>query len=232
MSKYVKQLITNEIRNRLDGVQYLMLVSLTGIDANVNKNIRANLAGKGINLMVIKNSLADRAAEGTPLAAAFNNLTGANAVCWGATDIVALAKELVNLSKNKEHKGFEIKGAVLDSEVFDAKQAVEVSKWLSREEQISVIVGQIVSIGAKLSGQFISVGSAVASQIVKIADKEVEVTNSETTSSETANSETASNETTSSETASSETTSSETTSSETASSENKTEEKTATETTT
>ncbi|MDR1485429.1 MAG: 50S ribosomal protein L10 [Planctomycetaceae bacterium] len=171
MSKYVKQLITNEVRNRLDGVQYLMFVNLTGIDANSNKNIRASLAGKGINLMVIKNSLAGRAAENTPLAAAFKNLSGANAICWGASDIVALAKELVALTKNKDLKGFEIRGAVLDGETFDAAQAVEVSKWLTREEQISVIVGQIVSVGAVLSGQIISVGGAVASQIVKIADK-------------------------------------------------------------
>ncbi|MDR1924743.1 MAG: 50S ribosomal protein L10 [Planctomycetaceae bacterium] len=171
MSKYVKQLITDGVKNRLEGVQYLMLVSLTGVDANANKNIRANLAGKGINLMVIKNSLANRASEGTPLAAAFKGLTGSNAICWGASDIVALAKELVNLTKNKDLKGFEIKGAVLDGEAFNAAQAIEVSKWLTREEQIAVIVGQIVSIGAKLSGQIISVGGAVASQIAKVAEK-------------------------------------------------------------
>ncbi|MDR1290961.1 MAG: 50S ribosomal protein L10 [Planctomycetaceae bacterium] len=171
MSKYVKQLITNEVKNRLAGVQYLMLVSLTGIDANSNKVIRANLAGKGINLMVIKNSLAGRATEGTPLAAAFKGLTGANAICWGSSDIVALAKDVVGLSKSKDIKGFEVRGAVLDGESFNAAQAIEVSKWLTREEQIAVIVGQIVSVGAKFSGQVISVGGAIASQIVKIADK-------------------------------------------------------------
>ncbi|MDR2171992.1 MAG: 50S ribosomal protein L10 [Planctomycetaceae bacterium] len=190
MSKYVKQLITNEVKNKLDGVQYIMFVSLTGINANLNKNIRANLAGKGINLMVIKNSLAGRAAEGTPLAAAFKNLTGTTAICWGASDVVALAKELVNLSKGKDTKGFEIKGAVLDGEVFSATQAVEISKWLTREEQISVIVGQIVSIGAMLSGQIISVGGAVASQIAKIADKEGDDKNDETTTAKETKTET------------------------------------------
>ncbi|MDR2641887.1 MAG: 50S ribosomal protein L10 [Planctomycetaceae bacterium] len=181
MSKYVKQLITKEIRNRLDGANYLMLVNLTGIDANVNKDIRANLARKGINLMVIKNSLAGRAADNTSLASAFKNLTGANAICWGASDIVALAKELVALTKGKDTKGFEIKGAILDGETFDAAQATEISKWLTREEQISVLVGQIVSIGAMLSGQIISVGGAVASQIAKVAEKE----NSESAESQT-----------------------------------------------
>ncbi|MDR1480740.1 MAG: 50S ribosomal protein L10 [Planctomycetaceae bacterium] len=180
MSKYVKQLITNEVKNKLAGVQYLMLVGLTGIDANSNKVIRASLAGKGINLMVIKNSLAGRATEGTPLAAAFKNLSGANAICWGSSDVVALAKDVVGLSKNKDIKGFEVRGAVLDGEAFDAAQAIEVSKWFTREEQISVLVGQIVGVGAKFSGQVISIGGAVASQIAKIADRDSSETAAET----------------------------------------------------
>ncbi|MDR1962253.1 MAG: 50S ribosomal protein L10 [Planctomycetaceae bacterium] len=172
MSKFVKQLITDAVAKRLDGVQYLILVGLTGIDANKNKNLRVNLASKGINLMVIKNSLARRATEGTPLAAAFQNLTGSYALCWGASDIVSLAKELVKLTKDKNLQGFEIKGAVLDGEALGAEQAVDVSKWPTREEQISLLLGQIVGVGATLSGQFIALGGALASQIVKLAEKE------------------------------------------------------------
>jgi ribosomal protein L10 len=175
MSKFVKQLITDTVAQRLDGVQYLILVGLTGIDANKNKNLRANLASKGINLMVIKNSLARRATEGTPLAAAFQNLAGSYALCWGSSDIVSLAKELVKLTKDKNLQGFEIKGAVLDGEALGAEQAVEVSKWPTREEQISLLLGQIVGIGAKLSGQFIAIGGALASQIVKLAEKDNDV---------------------------------------------------------
>jgi ribosomal protein L10 len=172
MSKFVKQLLTDSVSKRLDGVQYLMLVGLTGIDANKNKNLRAELASKGISLMVIKNSLARRATEGTVLAAAFQNMTGSYAVAWGAADIVALAKELVRLSKDKTLQGFEIRGALLDGEALGAEQSVDISKWPTREEQISIILGQILGVGAKLSGQFISFGGKIASQIKKIADKE------------------------------------------------------------
>lgn len=170
MSKLVKQFVTLDIAKRLKETQYLMLVGLTGINANKTVNLRASLADKGIRLLVIKNSLARRATEGTPLAPAFENMTGAYALCWGATDIVALAKELVKLSKDKNLQGFEIRGAVLDGEALEAAQAVDVSKWPTREEQISILLGQIVGVGAKLSGQFISFGGKLASQIEKIAD--------------------------------------------------------------
>jgi ribosomal protein L10 len=174
MSKFVKQLIIDGVAKRLDGVQYLMLVGLTGVDANKNKDLRTVLASKGINLMVIKNSLARRAAEGTPLAAAFQNMIGSYAVCWGASDIVSLAKELVKLTKDKNLKGFEIKGALMDGESLGPVQAVDVSRWPTREEQISILLGQILGVGAKLSGQFIAIGGALASQIVKITETEKE----------------------------------------------------------
>ena len=170
MSKFVKQLVTDDIAKRLKGVPYLMLVGLTGVNANNNKNLRATLADKGIHLLVVKNSLARRATEGTPLEAAFQNMTGAYAICWGATDIVTLAKELVKLTKDKALQGFEIRGALLEGEALGAAQAIEVSKWPTREEQIAIVLGQILSVGAKLSGQFIAFGGKLASQIEKIAD--------------------------------------------------------------
>ncbi|MCL2744215.1 MAG: 50S ribosomal protein L10 [Planctomycetaceae bacterium] len=172
MSKFVKQLIIDGVSERLKGVQYLLLVNVSALNANANKDLRAFLASKNINLMVINNSLTERATKETCLAPLFKNLAGTHAVCWGADDIVALAKEVVKLTKDKAMKGLEVKGAVLDGEKMDAAQAVEISKWLSREEQISVIIGQAVGIGAMLSGQLIASGGALASQIVKISEKE------------------------------------------------------------
>ncbi|MGL4594501.1 MAG: 50S ribosomal protein L10 [Thermoguttaceae bacterium] len=170
MSKYVKQLITNGVAKRLDGVQYLMLVGFSGLTAPATKKLRDTLADKGISLMVIKNSLARRATEGTPLSVAFDQMAGSYALCWGATDVVTLAKELVKLTKDKALTGFEIKGAVLDGESLTAAQAAEVSKWPTREEQISLLVGQIVGVGSKLTSQLIAIGGKLASQLAKLGE--------------------------------------------------------------
>ena len=172
MSKFVKQLVTKDIAKRLDGVQYVMLVGLTGINANKTVNLRATLADKGINLLVVKNSMARRATENTVLAAAFQGIDGPCAVCWGATDIVSLAKELVKLTKDKTLQGFEIRGALLDAEFLGTEQAMDISKWPTREEQIAILLGQILGVGAKLSGQFIAFGGKIASQIEKLAEGE------------------------------------------------------------
>lgn len=172
MSKFVKNLVSEQLRSRFDGVNEAFLVSFVGLNANTNTRLRTMLAEKEIKMTVIKNSLAKRATEGTPLAPLFENLTGSLAVCWGATDVVGLAKELVKISKDKQFQGFEIYAGVMDGEALNAAQAVEVSKWPSREEQISLLVGQIIGVGGRLSGQLIGVGGALASQIKQIAEKE------------------------------------------------------------
>ena len=60
MSKYVKNLIADDLRGRLEGVDDALLVDVIGIDANSTVRLRRDLRSKGIKLMVVKNSLAKR----------------------------------------------------------------------------------------------------------------------------------------------------------------------------
>ena len=64
MSKYVKDLVTRDIKGGLDGVADAVLVTYTGLDANSTNDLRGELDKKGISLMLVKNSLARRATEG------------------------------------------------------------------------------------------------------------------------------------------------------------------------
>lgn len=165
MSKYVKNIITEDLKKRLDGVENALLVNVVGMQVNDSNKLRAILEEKDVHLMVVKNSLAARAAEGTPLKAAFEGLTGTTALCWGASDIVALAKEVVKATKDKQFQKFSVLGGVMDGEAFNADQAVDISKWPSREEQIAILLGQITGVAAGLSSQLLSGGANLASQI-------------------------------------------------------------------
>lgn len=167
MSKYVKNLICDELSSRLNGVNDLLLVNVIGLDANTTVNLRRDLRQKNIQLMVVKNSLARRATEGTPLAPAFEGAEGTMAVVWGAEDIVSLAKEVARLhnSKDKQFEAFEARGGVFDGEPLTAEKVNEISKWPSREEQLSLLVGQILGPGGTLAAQLIGPGGKLAGQI-------------------------------------------------------------------
>ncbi len=165
MSKYVKDLITDHIRDRLKNVHDALLVNMVGLDANTNTRLRAELRRKNIHVMVVKNSMAARAAEGTPLAAMFTDVSGTAAICWGSEDIVSLAKEITKLARDDSLKPFEARGGCMDGERLTGPQVEQVSKWPSRTEQLSILLGQILSPGANLVSQLNSVGGALASQI-------------------------------------------------------------------
>ena len=165
MSKYVKELITDDLRKRLDGVSDLLLVDLIGLENNKNVLLRQQLREKDIRLLVVKNSLAQRATEGTVLAPAFEGIEGTCAVVWGGEDIVSLAKEITKLADDKAFEPFSPKGGVMDGKALSADQVKAVSKWPSRTEQLSLLVGQILSPGATLSAQLLGPGRQLASQI-------------------------------------------------------------------
>ncbi|NLX98006.1 MAG: 50S ribosomal protein L10 [Rhodopirellula sp.] len=172
MSKYVKDLITNELRDRLHGVEDALVVNLVGLQANSSSRLRKELREKNIQVMVVKNSLAARAVAGTSLAPAFEGMTGSAAICFGGEDIVALAKEVTRLAKDKQFEAFQARGGVMSGERLSAAQVEDVSKWPSREEQLSLLVGQILGPGSRLAAQLLGPGGALASQIASRAEEE------------------------------------------------------------
>ena len=172
MSKLVKDLITKDLRNRLQGVDDALLVDLIGLKNDANVALRQRLRKKNIHLLVVKNSLAARAAQGTRLENAFGNSSGTMAIMWGGEDVISLAKEVISIADDKSFAPFAPKGGVMDGQSLAADQVRAVSKWPNRKEQLSILSGQILSVGATLSGQLLSGGSKLASQIKKKSEEE------------------------------------------------------------
>jgi large subunit ribosomal protein L10 len=172
MSKYVKDLITRELQQRFDGVDEALLVNVVGLNANRSVQLRQELRSKGIELLVVKNSLARRATEGTPLAKAFEQLEGNLAICWGAADIVSLAKEVTRLAADSQYAPFAARGGVLDGKQLTPDEVVAVSKWPTRAEQLSLLSGQLLAPAATLSGQLLAPGAALSSQLQSLGEEQ------------------------------------------------------------
>lgn len=171
MSKHVKDLLTKDFAKRLEGVEDCLVGNMIGLDANTTTALRKRLREKSIQVMVIKNSLARRATEGTQLAPAFEGLDGAAAVLWGAEDFISLVKEVVELDKDSSLKSFEARGGVMDGEALTPDKVREISKWPNRAEQLSLLVGQILGPGAQLAAQLKGPGGKLAGQIKQIAEE-------------------------------------------------------------
>jgi len=165
MSKYLKNLIADDLKGRLDGVSDALVVDVVGMEANQNVVLRRELREKGFHLIVIKNSLARRATAGTTLAPALEGVDGTAAIVWGGEDVVSLAKEVARLAEDVKFAPFSPKGGVMDGSRLSAEEVIAVSKWPSRSEQLSLLIGQILSPGAALSAQLLGPGAMLANQI-------------------------------------------------------------------
>lgn len=170
MSKYVKNLIAGEIQDRLQGVEDAVLANVVGMDAQASFLIRKRLRENGIHMLVVKRSMAGRATADTSLGRLFDEKKGSIAVVWGAEDFVSLAKEISAISKAPEFKGFELKGGVMEGVALSPDQVLEISKWPNREEQLSMLVGQILGPGANLSAQLLGPASTLAGQVDKLVE--------------------------------------------------------------
>ncbi len=174
MSKYVKDLVSKHYAQRLEGVGDALVVNVIGLDANQSVVLRKELREKNIQLLVVKNSLVKRASEGTPLAPVFEGAEGSLAIMWGSEDAISLAKEATKLQNDKDYEAFETRGGLMDGEVLSADRVREISKWPSREEQLSLLVGQILGPGANLCSQLVGPGRSLASQVKQVEEKSQE----------------------------------------------------------
>lgn len=171
MSKYLKDLIAADLRKRLDGVNDLFVVDVMGLKSEKTVALRKHLREQNVHLLVVKNSLARRATEGTVLAPAFEGVEGSAAVVWGGEDIVSLAKVLSKVLDDKQYEPIAPKGGVMGGSKLAADDVKKVSKWPSRAEQLSLLVGQILSPGATLSAQLLGPGAKLASQVKKKSEE-------------------------------------------------------------
>jgi len=165
MSKYVKNLVADDIKKRLQNVNDALLVNMIGMNSSSTYTLRKELRAKKINVLVVKNSMAARATSGTPLARLLDGVGGSAAICWGSDDIVALAKSITEILRSEKFPAFQPRGGVMDGEKISADQVAAVAKWPTRTEQLSLLLGQILSVGSRLNSQLIAVGGALASQI-------------------------------------------------------------------
>jgi len=170
MSKPVKEMMMRDYQEKMNGHTDAVVVSLRGVDANTNNRLRNTLAKKDVHLTMVRNALFLRAFEGTGLDALAPVMTGSNVVAYGGETVVDVAREIVDIVK--EMPDVELKGAVLDGQLFQGDAGVrELSKFPTRDEAIGNVVGLILGPGRNLLGQVKGPGGALLGIVKSIEDK-------------------------------------------------------------
>ena len=170
MSRVVKDLIMRDVKDRLGDFEDALVVSIRGVSARKTNEMRLDLHKKNIKIAVVRNNLAKHAFADKRLSALTPVLKGPSAVAFGGASVVDVAREIVAWAKKVEQ--LELKGAVLDGELFVGKDGVErLSKMPTREEAIAQTVTLFLSPARKLASAIKGPGSSLASIIKSIEEK-------------------------------------------------------------
>ena len=142
-AKKEKQLIIDEIKDKLDKATSAVVVDYIGITVAQADSMRKKLRDADVDYTVYKNTLVKRAIEGTKYESLAEVLEGPSALAISYDDAVAPAKVLN--SAIKEFKKMEFKAGVVEGTYFDAKGMEQIASLPSRDELIAKFMGSINS---------------------------------------------------------------------------------------
>ena len=138
MSKYVKEMMMDQLKTDLDGSRSLLILDLNGLDATAEWKLRNDLRKKSIRIRALKNTLArrvfaDMGIEGLspPQGAVDGRLGGGRGRRARQGD----------LTQVKALKKPQIKGGAVDGIVVGPEQVEDITKLPSRE----ALIGRVVS---------------------------------------------------------------------------------------
>ena len=138
-----KQIIIDEIKEKLDGAQAAVVIDYMGITVAEADAMRKTLREANVDYTVYKNTLIKRAIEGTDFAPLAEVLDGPSALAISTEDATAPARTLNKIIK--DFKKMEFKAGVVEGTYYDKAGIEAVAEIPSRDELIAKFMGSIQS---------------------------------------------------------------------------------------
>ncbi|WP_317855702.1 50S ribosomal protein L10 [Chakrabartyella piscis] len=154
-----KQVIVNEIKEKLNGAASVVMVDARGLTVEQDTILRKQLREAGVEYKVYKNTMVNWAIQGTEFEGLSSYLSGPSAFAFSYEDATTGAAVLSKVAK--EMQELEFKAGVVEGVVYDAEGMKLVAEIPSRDVLLS-----------KLLGSFKSPMSSFARVIDQIAKKD------------------------------------------------------------
>lgn len=155
-----KQKEVQALRRELEHTYHLFVTSFEKLTVAQDFELRKTIRGAGGKYRVIKNNLAEKAAEGTQAESLLKGLQGVTSLAYTASDPVALAKALTTYAKNNPALVF--KAGMVEGRVIEIKSIQELAHLPSREHMLVKLMFLIQVPARRLATAIHAVGRNVA----------------------------------------------------------------------
>jgi len=145
----------------------LFVTGYEKLRVNQDFELRKAVRGAGGKYRVIKNNLAEKAAEGTPSEAVLKDVRGMTSLAYTNSDPVALAKALTTYAK--ANPSFTFKAGIVEGRAIDVGAINELANMPSKEEIFSKLLYLINAPAQRL----VTVMQAVGRNLAVVVDQGV-----------------------------------------------------------
>jgi large subunit ribosomal protein L10 len=160
-----RQKRVEELRAELAQVSTVILSTFQGIKVEEDTRLRRAVEAAGGSYQVVKNTLAERAAQGTPVEPLLKSLAGTNSIACTAADPVALAKALTKFAKDVP--AYQFRAGIVEGRVVSVAEIQQLASLPSKEELISKIMFLILAPAQRLA----STTAAVARNLAVVVNE-------------------------------------------------------------
>lgn len=170
MSKLVKNMMMDDLRQAVGECREVIVVDVSKLDGVTSNKWRVALQKKSIHAVGVKNALARKALGDVGLTGLGPALKGPSTLVFGGEDIVALSREIAEWAK--QLKELQICGGAIGETSLSADDVETLSKSPGRLELLGQLAGLILSPGARLAAALQGPGGKLAGCVKSQADKE------------------------------------------------------------
>jgi large subunit ribosomal protein L10 len=149
-----------ELGRELKNVSNLIVATYSKLTVPKDYELRKSLRGTGAKYRVVKNTLAERASQGTKVEEALKGLSGVTSIAYTTGDPVALAKALAKYAKDNPE--FTFKAGVVEGRVISIKEIEALATMPSKEEIYAKLLFLLNSPAQRLAGTINAVGRNLA----------------------------------------------------------------------
>jgi large subunit ribosomal protein L10 len=160
LNRQQKAAVVEQVSALVAKAQTIVVAEYRGLDVDAVTKLRKRARSQGVQLRVLKNTLARRAVDGTPFAGLSDKLVGPLVYGFSA-DPVAAAKVLAGFAK--EHDKLVVKGGALANFVMDEKGVAALATMPSRDELLAKLMATMQAPIA----QFVRTLNEVPSRLVR-----------------------------------------------------------------
>jgi large subunit ribosomal protein L10 len=151
------------LRRELEQTYHLFVTSFQKLTVAQDFELRKTIRGAGGKYRVIKNNLAEKAAEGTQAESLLKDLRGMTSLAYTASDPVALAKALTTYAKS--HPALVFRAGMVEGRVIEIKSIQELANLPSREQMLAKVMFLIQAPAQRLAATINTVGRNVAAAL-------------------------------------------------------------------